>query len=833
MDAHFASCPGCGAQPSKTARFCTWCGAAFEPCPEPGSRVRHASRAGDKLLGDLEPAAALSEVFLGRDAELMALERAFQAATGGRPQLVLVSGEPGSGKSALSARFLASAAAQGAAVIRARARSSDPGSGGDLPRALVGDLAAVEPADGPERLRDRIALALGGFFPDDTRRVDLIGYLLGLAPRDSRMAGLEPKALRQAAWDVLADWIMAMARVHAVVVSVSDLHSADAASLAWLESLVWTVAQTRRDNPILVLVQHRTGAPECLPGLTAPVEATAIALKPLSEGQSWQIAIATLAGIGGSGPGMPVGPSTRIPAEPGKPPNLSQAATALVGRAISRADGNPFYLGQILRTLVESGRLACGAGRWNARAGSADVPLPASVRGAVAARLDAQEAPLRELLQVAAVAGRRFEPGVLTEVVGQDVEPGLAALIRLRYLRPLPDRRIEFAQSVVHEAALESLPVDQRRDLHRRLGLALEARHGSRSASTLAHHFALAEDAGRAARYHYVAGKQARAAYANPEAREHFVAALEWVSRSEEDADLPPTGGILLELAIVERVLGDFASAIARLDRRATIEPESPASLRARAETLYRCGELAGALQTYQTARDLAGPELVEAALAQAGAANVLRLKGDYLRAIVEAEAARADLERAGHLADAALALGVAGICHHRNGDDAEAANAHAWALRLREEAGDMEGVARSLGNLASIEAAHGRYQPALAHYARSLDILQKVGDRRAIAATLNNLGDLHLRKGDLDLAERHFNQALKVSRELGDADSAIAQLGSLAEIWLQRQNLENARRYIGECLALMERSGHAEHAAEIHAIQGRIEVLSAAGHEA
>jgi class 3 adenylate cyclase/tetratricopeptide (TPR) repeat protein len=733
------------------------------------------------------------EVFVGRRMEWAMLESAFRGAIAGRPQFTLITGDPGSGKSALAARFLTFAAARGATVVRTRAQSFFQTTGGDLVKALLQNLLQIPVDAAADTARERIAQALSGPFPDDSRAVDLIGSLIGLAPADPGLATLDPKALRHGAWEALAEWLVVMARDSVLVVSVSDLHWADAGSLEWLDTLCWSLSQAQGAT-VMVLGQHRTGEIASLPGLDAPIETTHVALRPLGLTEARELGMALLL----AGDKLPDGKPTK-------------EQSALLERAVARADGNPFYLTELI--LASHGR--------------EEAALPTSVRGAVAARLDALAPPLRETLQVMAVAGRRCDPRLLAEVVEQDVERELAELIRLRYLRPLPDGQVEFSQTVVHETALESLLIAHRRELHRRMGVAIE--HRARVGTTLgslgailAHHFTQAEDPARAARYHFIAGRQARAGFSNAAARNHLAKALEWRRKAGDAPDIPPVADILLDLANVERSLSDYQAALAHLDELAAVRPDTPASKRERAETLYRMGDLSKSLALFKEASQSQDEAPIEAALALAGAANVLRLRGDYRQAIGMAQHAQRALETLRRPGEAALALSVAGICHHRTGRYAESEAVHGEALRLREVAGDLEGAARSHLNLGIALTAQKRWDEAQNHHSKALVVFRKLGDRRMIAQSLTNLGDLHLEKGDTDLAERHFRESLKISRHLGDIDTSIANLGSLAEIAVGRMDSGAALEMVNEVLDLMGRSGHGEHAPAIYAIRGR-----------
>ncbi|MBM3266624.1 MAG: AAA family ATPase [Candidatus Sericytochromatia bacterium] len=771
-------CSACGAQVPAGANFCTWCGSSLSAkaaAPAPPAPLEPTAIA--------PPAGGGPEIFVGREAEWESLRRIFARASAGRPQFALISGDPGVGKSALSRRFLGHVAEAGARVVTARLAGGGREGGTNLLRELVCDLLDIDPTWGAAELRGHLERALPG---DEagSREADLFGYLCGLAPRNPRLVALEARALRRGAWEAFADHLTALAASRPVVIGLGDIQQADAASLEWLDALCWHLGQVQ-EVAIMAIGQFRTGSLDPLPGIDSPIDLTSIALRPLPPAEARVLATALLPDSGDD----------------------------LISGAIARAEGNPFFLTQLLAAALE-------------RPGGS--PLPDSIRAAVGARLDTLAPASRAVLDLAAIAGRVFDLQVVAEAAGRDISPEVAAFGSARFWLVRPDLQVEFAQTLVHECAEAAIPRERRAELHLLVGRALERRLGPRAAGRLAWHFAEAGAAGRTAYYSWLAGCQARSACAISDAGEHFAAALVWLDRAPAGTpDLPDRAEILLRLAGTARAVGQYGPALSHLDARAFFTPETAASLRERGEVLYRKGELSGALSSFERAISLAAAEPAEAALAEAGAANILRLMGDLRGAAARAHAARATLEGLGRSADAAFASSVAGICLFRSGRFAEALSVHEGALALREAAGDVEGIARSHSNLGITHAALGNRDAAQVHHTKALALFRRLADRRSISQSLTNLGDLLL--GDpastperLELAARHFEEALKIARQLEDTDTAIADLGSLADLALRRGNEAYALAAVDECLALMRASGHGEHAASIHATRGR-----------
>ncbi|MBM3267499.1 MAG: tetratricopeptide repeat protein [Candidatus Sericytochromatia bacterium] len=739
--------------------------------------------------------AALDEPLVGRAAEAATLDAAWAAALAGHPRLVRIVGEAGMGKSALVRKFLARPALAGAGIRRARCQSYLQ----DAPFGAVADLLLAM-LDLPEHLADaELAAAVSARCPEDAA---LMGHLLGL----EAAAPLPPERLAPAAAAVLSERVLALAANGPCILVFEDFHWVDAATAGWLASLADRLVAEAARVPLLVLTVGREGAP-------APSESevlTTLALPPLAADEALALAAFHLGST---------------------PEALSDRLRHSLDQAVARSQGNPYFLLEMVRELEAAGFLNRRGATWELDPAAADWRLPTTVHAAVAARLDRMAPTLRQILQVAAVLGRRFDLKVLEAIAGRepgvsDVGAAAAELDRLGWLaRSGEAGELGFAQGLVQEVAYASLLDERRKDLHRRIGLALEEKMGQgtvRFAATLAQHFAQAEDAERSSRYLAKAADRARSANANAEARTCYRASLEWRERAPDTASLPPREDLLLNLALVETALGNYPEARRLLDARWDAAPESPRALRARGDLLERTGDMAGALAAFRKAVLLAGSDGLELARAMASQANVRRRLGDFMEAIAMCRQALSCLAGLGLPAEAAYVHGVLGICHERMGAFEEAFAAHGEALRLRIEAGDVAGIASSHNNLGAVCGNLGRFADARAHYLQSLDQYRKLGQRSDVGDVLNNLGDLLIRQGDFSAAEPYLQEALALSRKIGHATTTVAALGNLGHLALARGEPAEALSLLDECLDLVLRTGHTEVLAEIRHLRGR-----------
>ena len=351
----------------------------------------------------------------GRERELAALRDALDAAIAGRGSLVLIGGEAGIGKTALAEAICAEAARQGALVLVGRCYdlSETPPYGPwaeALARAPQGEAQAPAP--------------------------DLGGH--------------GATASQAALFAAVRGWLAAIAAARPLVILLDDLHWADPASLDLLRFLGRAVA----DLPLLLLSTYRSDELtrrhplyQLLPALVREARATRLDLRPLDA--------AGLAAL--------VAPYALPDADAGR----------LVAYLANRAEGNPFFAGELLRALDEEGTLRRTGAGW-ALGDLAAAGLPPLLRQVLDARLDRLGEDARELLAVAAVIGQEVPFALWQAVAGADegallgaVQPATAAHL----VTELPDGSgVRFAHALVREALYAGTPALRRRALHRRAG---------------------------------------------------------------------------------------------------------------------------------------------------------------------------------------------------------------------------------------------------------------------------------------------------------------------------------------------------------------------------
>jgi ABC-type oligopeptide transport system substrate-binding subunit/class 3 adenylate cyclase len=487
--------------------------------------------------------------FVGRSRELGLGREALDALRTGRGGVLVVAGDAGIGKSRLLDELRELAERDGTSWLEGRCVSY----GESLPYWPFRDLLRGEwigaGVEEPE-LRVRVGLRrrLEQLF--ERRADELYPYLGGLLEvalereAEARTSELSPEALQWRTFEVVGQLFARLAETAPLVLALEDLHWADPTSVLLLEQLlplaeeapVLLVLSLRpeRDHPAWALREHA--------GREFPHLLREIDLGPLGDADGELLAAL-------------VAPAT-LPAE-------------LERRVLEAADGNPFFLEELVRSLVDVGALVRDGDGWRFDH-AVEVEVPPTVEKAILARLDRLSAPARDLVTAAAALGRTFALPLLEGVVGEVPADSLHELQRLGLLRqsrrwPQPEYR--FRHALIQETAYRTLLSEQRTRLHRRAAEWLEEWYSARDAEALgllAYHWLRADDEEKAADYLLRAGDKARLEYALDEAIEHYRDLLPLLERRGERQEIAL---VLFKLALALHTSLRFAEANAAYQR--------------------------------------------------------------------------------------------------------------------------------------------------------------------------------------------------------------------------------------------------------------------------
>src|SRR5437870_5532434 len=536
--------------------------------------------------------------FVGRERDLALLERALRETQSGRPKVVLVTAEPGAGKSRLCHEFVERA--RGVALHYARALSHGRMLPFHVMVALARSLFGVGEGASPSDVRDAVRRGLGNAQPDPIA-LDFWLDLLGVSDHVPAPSGLDPEARRTRLFRSLLKLIQARARRELTLLWIEDLHWLDPASEVALEMLTERLLATESaDSRILLLATTR---PEYRPVWSSRVEGLSLAPLGLQECR------------------------TLLDDWLGSDDMLAP----LRARIEARARGNPLFVEEMIRSLVERGVLRGERGAYGLAAPIEEITLPETVQAVLASRIDRLAHRDKDVLQAAAVVGRDVPIELLRTVVDLPAPELAASLERLSTAELLGPAESPgehaFRHPLAQEVAYRTQLLDRRRGTHAAIARALLTIHGPAAAThaaLLAHHFDEAGEHLEAARWHEQAGR--RVARSDPaDGVRHcrrVTTLLAAVPESRETLMLELTSRIaLLEIGRIAgieereaRGLFDEARAVAeRLADKAVLAEESERTLQALygthailCEVLRLRGDLAGALAHGRRAVELA-----------------------------------------------------------------------------------------------------------------------------------------------------------------------------------------------------------------------------------
>ncbi|MDF3041080.1 MAG: protein kinase [Thermomicrobiales bacterium] len=701
----------------------------------------------------------IAPVIVGREQELAAIDALLASGRG----LLLISGEAGIGKSRLAREAVSRAEARGYCVLQGTCFERDR----SLPYAPFLDLLRSYAAAGREDAWDRLHVVAPGFL---RLAPDLAGASAG--PR----ATLDPEREQRRRLHEMRELLATLAEERPVLVLVEDLHWSDEASLELVLHLIRRAAAA----PLALLLTYRGDERGfALARFLAEIDrervATEIGLRPLTPSQTEQLLRAIL----------------DLP---------RPAGTVFVRSLHGLTGGNPFFVEEVLRSLIAEGDVYPSDEGWQ-RQPLNRLRVPRSVEEAVRRRSEMLSPTAREVLTLAAVVGRRVDFDLLRTLSGLDEAVLVAAIKELIAAQLLVEDSADlfaFRHALIRQAVYAGLLARERRALHARLAEAIERETtGSRDAmlEDLAYHHFEAGHWERAGALARAAGDRARALYAPQTAADQYT----WAMEAAAHLGSVPDAGLLQARGRVFNAIGDFGAAHADYTA-ALAAAEATGDQALSLASLLDLGLLWSGRDYDQAhtwllrAVDLA--RAMDDAAALAGALNRLgnwhanrEELDEALRCHDEALAIFAPLEDHPGLADT---LDLLAMAHSLGGDIVAAQDAAARAATLFEELGDRQGLAGVLpltaqpGAVFEHETLAGgtSLADAVATIERALAVAREIDWRSGEAFLLALLGEAWAAAGDFGTALALLLESRTIAEEIDHRQWMVQARWGLARLF-------------------------------------------------
>jgi DNA-binding SARP family transcriptional activator/tetratricopeptide (TPR) repeat protein len=695
-----------------------------------------------------EPAALDSAVetrggaFVGRDRELAELVGGLDDAFAGRGRLFLLCGEPGIGKSRLAEELIADARARGARVLVGRCWEA---GGAPAYWPWVQSLRAYV----REAEDDAVRAQLGAGAAD---LAQIVPELRERFPDLPEPASLESEAARFRLFDAAAEFLREASASRPIVLLLDDLHAADAPSLLLLRFLARQLDSTR----ILLLGAYRDVDP--LPGQPLTEMLAEVAREPLTRR-------------------LPLGGLSERDVTRYVELTASEIASSELAAGLhAETEGNPLFVGEILRLLAVEGVPAESVGE-------ARLAIPQSVRDVIARRLSHLSEECNQILVLASVIGREFAVDALAHV-GDVPEEKLLDLLdeamaaRIVSEHPAGNARLRFAHVLIRDTLYEGLTAARRVRIHRLVVDALEALYGDNAGPHLAefaYHSVAGRDLNKGLRYARRAGDRALALLAYEESARLYRQALDTLDIAGRRD---------------ERTRCDLLLSLGEAEARAGNTPAAKSAF----------------LEAASTARRLSLPRQLARAAAGYGGRIVWARAGDDTRLLPLLEEGLAALGEGNVELRAMLLARLAGALRDEPlGDRRDELSGK--AVELARHACDPRALAYALDGRAAAIISPATVAERLALGSELREVAERVGDTERIVQAHFHRIMAQLQVGDISGAETDLEAAGRIAQELKMPVQLWQACGIQAMLALAAGKLDDAAQLIPRALALGERA--------------------------
>jgi class 3 adenylate cyclase/predicted ATPase len=757
--------------------------------------------------------------FVGRRSELEQIQRAFAQAKAGHGQIVAVMGEPGVGKSRLFHEFKL-LAQKGCLLLETFSTSY----GQAYPYLPLIDLLVnyfqIDPRDDERQRREKITGKLLTLDRSLEETLSYLFFLLGIAEPTSPLRQMDPQVRRQRTFDAIKRLLLRESLNQPLLLVFEDLHWLDAETQAFLLALSENIATSR----ILLLVSYR---PEYQHPWGNKTYYTQLRLDPLGQAEAEEFLSALLE------------------------KKIGAAHASLLQKFIlDKTEGNPFFMEEIVQTLVEQKTFDIGARRGAPL--PTELQLPPTIQGVLAARIDRLSPEEKALLQTLAVIGKEFSFGLLKAVAAQPEDELHSLLSRVRdaefiYEQPaFPEPEYVFKHALTQEVAYNSLLVERRKAIHEKTARAIEALFRDRladRAEELAYHYSCSGNIQKTVEYLQAAGQHAVQRSAYTEAIKHFTAAVEALQNLPDTPERVQRE-LTLQLTLaasLQIVKGPSTPEVERAYTRARVLCQQGGEARQHFSVLRGLWVLHHVRANLARAREL-GEQLVEMAERVQDLAFLLeahRALGSTLLWQGEFALARAHLERAVTFYDPqqhrSLNLlyggadsGVACHCEAARvlwflGYPDQALQQSQAALTLAYDLSDPFSLGFALIFAAGLHQLRREGQAAQDRAEEGIRLASAHGFAPLVSAGTSRRGWALAEQGQTEEGLRQMRQGLAARQMTGAGLAQPYFLALQAEVYGKAGQREQALALLAEALAAVQKGEERRWDAELHRLKGEL----------
>ncbi|HIE27614.1 TPA: tetratricopeptide repeat protein, partial [Candidatus Poribacteria bacterium] len=694
-------------------------------------------------------------------------------------QIASIIGEAGLGKSQLKRELKESLSSEEILWIEGQCQSHTEHVAYSVFLSAINSLFGVTELDTTEKIKDKITNGIMELFGEDSGPdEEILPYVLHLMPvklddkQEEKIKYLQedPEELQKQTFAAIKNILMQLVKRSPLVLALEDLHWIDEVSYELILFLMDNLTET----PTLLLNVYR---PEIYGDFGASdrlcQKIGVVAQEKFGDDKYTEVRLGRL-------------PRDDMELILDSMLNLeeTQDSRDLKDMILTKAEGNPFYLEEVIRKLIEDIVIQPeeGGNGYVIVGNIEDIDVPLGVQAVVRARIDRVRGTPKRTLQCASVIGRLFQRRILEYISPQDnnLDRDLDKLIDLELIDKLQngsELEYNFLHILTYETAYDSIIVRRKRELHGLIGACLEEYYEAEIEAHLDHlayHYRRSDKTDKAVNYLVAAGKKAQNLYSKSDAIDYYSNALRLIPQMSED--------VLPMKMIAHEGLGDVYGLAGQFD----------SALNHYAEVL----------------KDSQPPESTAVIHRKMG--DIYRKKGDNAMAIEQYQAGLVELDDKVKSPEGARILTDIGYIYYLDGKYSEAIQMHNQALEAVEGTENYYVQALVYKNLGNVMFEHADFDQTIEYWEKSREILERFNAGIDLAKLYYNFGELYVRRGDNEKALFYFQLCLKEREKLGDVNGLITPYDGCGRIYRSMGEFDKALDFFEKGLEIAQRVGNA-----------------------
>ena len=776
------------------------------------------------LKGQARKAGAVAAPLVGRDQELKTLDQCAQWLVDQQGQAVFLISDPGIGKSRVQAELKGRLKEGDIQVIEGMCPSFGQTTSYYVFADIVKNLCDIDSEDLPGFMAAKIAKNLPLLLHLDPEALDseareavvFIGAILGLQLAeqfDVPVDEMDAQELKMSTFRAVAWLFKNLARAKPLLLVLENLHHADNTSVEMLAYLF----EALKDDPVMMLVlmrpvkEHASDKLPLIAEKALGAGCTQITFERLTAAESDKLV------------GQLLGCET--------------VADAVLELVRGRAEGNPLYIEEIVRSLLDDGVVEkVGDGEIRIAKDLDQIAIPSSIQGIIIARIDKLQSGLKDILHTASVVGPVFKQALIQRLVTlADIDDKLSQLADMGLIfesSSFPEIEYSFRNVLIQEAVYSTMLLKKRKELHQIVAREMEALYGARLEDhfeVLAEHYRLADDDERTFEYLVKSGFKAKATYANQNAAKYFQEALE----VGQGLAHPATAlqDIYIAYSDTQELLGDLDGAIQSWRQAIELiddDLRKADAMRNIGRIEEKLGSKDQAIEVYEQASALLAdhPDTIEAGLLMMNQSWVLNQIGQHEEAVEKAERALEIFEAQQATEQTAQVCNNLAVVFEHMGDLEKALEFNRRSLELTIEMGNKRRSGNVYLSMGYLHRKRDELEEALDYFDKAFETMDRIGNLFGAGSAAMLKGRCYIDLDRLDEAESALLGAMRMHRELGLETKILANELALCTVYVRKGDGAAARDHLVRARTIATERDRAVDLAEAARLEAQLLIL-------